>query len=140
MEYVPYGISAFMYIYPYTIIVKNSHEDELAAAREAWASVQCVEPILPSPLRSPLKEDQCYRSPLKDDPCLSPKKHLNNSSSSSPAKSPSIKQPLQHKTHLPSLSAPPGVRITPHTDFDEVWDFFTRQDMSDVMVSQEKLS
>ncbi|KAK4325033.1 hypothetical protein Pmani_004344 [Petrolisthes manimaculis] len=110
-----------------------SHEDELAAAREAWASVQCVEPILPSPLRSPLKEELCYRSPLKDDPCLSPKKHLNNSSSSSPAKSPSIKQPPQPKTHLPSLSAPPGVRITPHTDFDEVWDFFTRQDMSDAM-------
>ncbi|XP_042880854.1 ELMO domain-containing protein 3-like [Penaeus japonicus] len=87
-----------------------SQVEDYAAAQEEWEAVQCVEPIL--------------RSPYKEDLHKSPKKFINGSSSS-PAKSPSMS---------PQALAP-NVRITPHTDFDEVWDFFTRQDMSHVMGS-----
>ncbi|XP_045126717.1 ELMO domain-containing protein 3-like [Portunus trituberculatus] len=87
-----------------------SHDEEFAAAQEEWEAVQCVEPIL--------------RSPHKDNYHKSPKKYID-SSSSSPAKTPSKPPPV----------LPPTVRVTPHTDFDEVWDYFMRQDMSHVMGS-----
>ncbi|KAG0721355.1 ELMO domain-containing protein 3 [Chionoecetes opilio] len=88
-------------------------QDEFAAAREEWDAVQCVEPIV----RSPLKENHHHHH-------NSPKKYID-SSHSSPAKTPSKAPP----------SLPPTVRVTPHTDFDEVWDYFMRQDMSHVMGS-----
>lgn len=91
-------------------LVSHSQDEEFAAAQEEWDAVQCVEPIL--------------RSPHKEDFHKSPKKYID-SSSSSPAKTPSKLPPV----------LPPAVRVTPHTDFDEVWDYFTRQDMSHVMVS-----
>ena len=87
----------------------SSHVDDFTAAQEEWENVQCVEPIL--------------KSPYKEDFPTSPKKYIDGTSSS-PAKSP--------PTSPPAL--PPNIRVTPHTDFDEVWDFFTRQDMSHVMV------
>lgn len=93
-----------------TRVDRLSQDEEFAAAQEEWDAVQCVEPIL--------------RSPHKEDFHKSPKKYID-SSSSSPAKTPSKLPPV----------LPPAVRVTPHTDFDEVWDYFTRQDMSHVMGS-----
>lgn len=87
-----------------------SHVEDYTAAQEEWDNVQTVEPIL--------------KSPHKEDLPTSPKKYIDGTSSS-PAKSP--------PTSPPPL--PPNIRVTPHTDFDEVWDFFTRQDMSHVMGS-----
>ncbi|KAK7021789.1 ELMO domain-containing protein 3 [Halocaridina rubra] len=85
-----------------------SHVEDYAVAQEEWEAVQCIEPIL--------------QSPHKDEFTSSPKKFIEGSSSS-PAKSLSSSPP----------ALPPNVRVTPHTDFDEVWDFFMRQDMRHVM-------
>ena len=89
----------------------SSIEDDLKAAQNEWDEVQCIEPIM----------------------------HINNRT---PNGSPSKK--LETLSEIP-LSRPiamaqptinfPHFKVTPHIDFDEVWEFFMRQDMSHVMVS-----
>ena len=58
------------------------------------------------------------------------------------AENPDLKSPKNQAKN--AVSGHPGspmrqiinsVKITPPTDFDEVWEFFTRQDMSHVMVN-----
>ncbi|CAL4181245.1 unnamed protein product, partial [Meganyctiphanes norvegica] len=86
--------------------------DDYLTAQEEWDAVQCVEPII-------------RRNTRSND--SSPKKSIGSIGSNGSCYS--IKQPQPPSP--PNLHS--NVRISPHTDFDEVWDFFMRQDMSHVM-------
>ncbi|XP_076038904.1 ELMO domain-containing protein 3-like isoform X2 [Oratosquilla oratoria] len=91
----------------------DTAREDFTAAQDEWDLVQCVEPVIRPDLDS--LDDMIPQKRIVDSQLLS-------SPLSSPLK---LQQPL----------APPPVRTTPHIDFDEVWEFFRRQDMSHVMGS-----
>lgn len=134
--------------------------DDYLAAREEWDAVQCVEPVLrrssesrppgetrrqnesrrPSESRPPgesrrssesrPRSGEIRRTSNSRSNDSSPKKSIGSIGSNGSSYSVKQQHPPPSPPHLH-----PNVRITPHTDFDEVWDFFMRQDMSHVMGS-----